>query len=761
MLLWVASGCVLDPVESPVTPSSGGLVLKLQGSKLGITRAEVADNERESALDHIDVVIFSDANYKDEQINIYNERFYTSDSDGSVKLNCNIEELFAVGKRYWVYVIGNSSQDESYFSASSIGNIQALESAVQRDENIHLTGLGLQHSPSLFLMDGIAYMGSSEPSAPSALIINDGSLSNEIIEINVRLRRAAAKFVVKIFPHENIAFRDNISGSTPGYYLRNLPIATKVVEDYDGVVEKATDLMTTNEANTSLFNFNTDSEGNITSISVEGYMYSHSWTTNESFSYATNLLVDIPVTHTTTDNNGNKQFTDYPMSYYQIPLSRDFAFKRNHYYEVEVHINAPGAEDISEPVVIEELNYSVYEWTERTIDVGGVAGPEYLMVNRNQLNIYNSDIDSESLYFSSSSPVTITVSECYYIDKYGEQVDISPSRYNVSGSAADSEAIQGNIVVRSDVPTNNTIRYFTLLVTNQTGQQEKIIVKQHPLIYITNELPWFSYRDDFYYRSGEGHTFTNCNSNSVSGDLPTTFLYPGDRIASVAVRRVSSSGDITYTYNRDAGSSRGFFTSKYRGSGSGKSYQSNFYYYRSNTSSSSSCESSTNVRNYHVRMTATSDQYTLGLPRLDENGVTDSGEDNARLVSPSFVIASRLGAVYSTSGGLSSLDEDEKLKVFADHCKNYVEVDDIDDRKDRNNIIIHDNWRLPTRAEIEIIISLQGSADQDADAIDYLLNGAYYMSADGPVFNPKNSDGHSESQASRNDVAIRCVRDEY
>lgn len=153
---------------------------------------------------------------------------------------------------------------------------------------------------------------------------------------------------------------------------------------------------------------------------------------------------------------------------------------------------------------------------------------------------------------------------------------------------------------------------------------------------------------------------------------------------------------------------------------------------------------------------ASSDKYTLGRPRIDENGYTASDEENAKLVSPSFVIASRLGAIYATSGGLSNLTNEQKLIVFADHAKNYVEVDDIDDKKDANNVVVYDNWRLPTKAEIEIIIELQGEDGQNAEAIDYLLNGAYYMSASGPVYNPKHTNGSSSSN-----VAVRCVRDVY
>ena len=139
-----------------------------------------------------------------------------------------------------------------------------------------------------------------------------------------------------------------------------------------------------------------------------------------------------------------------------------------------------------------------------------------------------------------------------------------------------------------------------------------------------------------------------------------------------------------------------------------------------------------------------------------------SDEENSKLVSPSFVIASRLGAVLSTYSGLGSMSNDKKLIAFADHCKNYVEVDDLNDDK-KDPVEVHDNWRLPTEAEIRIIIDIQGASGVNADAIDYLLNGAYYMSASGPVYNPKNADNEAElaDPMKATDVAIRCVRDAF
>ena len=108
------------------------------------------------------------------------------------------------------------------------------------------------------------------------------------------------------------------------------------------------------------------------------------------------------------------------------------------------------------------------------------------------------------------------------------------------------------------------------------------------------------------------------------------------------------------------------------------------------------------------------------------------------------------------------MSADKKLVVFADHCKNYVEVEDVnDDGKTKGEV--YDNWRLPTEAELKIIMDLQGGDGVDAEAIDFLLNGGYYMSASGPVFNPKNTSNVREAadKWSVSDVAIRCVRDAY
>jgi len=193
---------------------------------------------------------------------------------------------------------------------------------------------------------------------------------------------------------------------------------------------------------------------------------------------------------------------------------------------------------------------------------------------------------------------------------------------------------------------------------------------------------------------------------------------------------------------------------------------------------------------------ASSGDYILGKPKITD-GITDPGTDNAQIVSPSFMIASRL-AVITTSNINTSQDRpaepnpqdynaewdwrnrqwnwdnatqaqidaynaaleayqnfdanDVYLKIYAEHCKQYVEVYDPDNNPNTDNAIHYDDWRLPTAAELGIIYKYQGDEDESADAIDYLLNAGAYFSASGPVTNP----GYNMTGTS-----VRCIRDAY
>ena len=66
--------------------------------------------------------------------------------------------------------------------------------------------------------------------------------------------------------------------------------------------------------------------------------------------------------------------------------------------------------------------------------------------------------------------------------------------------------------------------------------------------------------------------------------------------------------------------------------------------------------------------------------------------------------------------------------------------------------VVLNDWRLPTTAELKIIMKYQGTKTEDADAIDHLLNADYYWSASERVYNEKNSSSGT---------SIRCIRDNF
>lgn len=776
-LLGIA-GCESPVDHNPELPERDDYI-KLYFAPYGTTRGTIEDNECESFLSHLDVVIYKVKEEGSTYEGFYHERVNVTNTPDGVTHIKRTKQDFEEGAKYKVYVIANSDVDESaYYQSDKIVNHDTFLKLDQTNRNIHLSGIDFGNPdfeyPYMFLMDGVAYMGTTEPAQGGAIVINDGTTDD--VTLKVTLRRAAAKIIVTIKPGDKVTFTPELMAKSQGYLLRNMPIRTTLTaEGGYPLTEGDTRPYWTSPtiSQSPYFQLVDDGKGGYY-LQITAYCYSHTWESAEVFYKGTSLVVMLPMIYKESEDSAA---VEYINNYYQLSISKSEAggskhlIKRNTLYDLRVTLNAPGAEDYTAPEEIKDLEYFTTPWEKVDLNVSGETPVKYLKVNKEKLYMYNISDDATSLYFSSSSPVTVKLKgSAYYYNKYNVKTTLNNNAVDIYATT-EAGSVSGNISVHSDIPTNNTIRYFTLEVRNQDGLVEYIDVEQYPLIYITNGLPWYSYRDDYYYRTNEGHSWTgNVDKSTTSGDSPTTYQYDGDHIVSIyTIDNVDlTTKKVKYTYSSAKSSNnRGWTCSKVRGNmaNDGKLYAINYYSFsyksRRWTKSTSSCETH-NVRNYHVRMMASSGEYTLGRPALDEYGYTAGDADNAKLVSPSFVIASRLGAVLSTYSNLSSMSNDKKLIAFADHCKNYVEVDDVnDDGKTAGKV--YDNWRLPTEAELKIIIEIQGTSGQNADAIDYLLNGGYYMSASGPVFNPKNNDGTTELKdpMKATGVAIRCVRDAY
>ena len=794
-LLIVFGGLLACSGEEGIWQEEKGASIKLRFTD-GVSRA--ADESIERAISHLDVFFF-DASQGEIAESAIHERIQNpavsgDNSQGMVKLTTPLS-AFQERPDNYVYVIANAKDD-----LSGIKTLNALKSAIQEDERIHVSGLAnVVGAPQFFLMDGRA---TAEGNAVSAInnAVKITSTSTDDVILDVTLKRAVAKVVVTLTEGANYKFlQDTKLNSAKGYYFRNMPYKTKIVENEASPYpdwENGNDyLRIPTPANDAAFVFGRNE------VKVTAYVYSHSWGTSDGNNYhsrGTSLVVNIPLwkdldgdqiidkgDHGVADNE--KQEKEYfENSFYQIPVveasdNGNYYINRNTLYTITATINAPGAEDNKLPVTLDNLSYRTEPWGEDLVNVGGENSPKFLEVNQEVLEMHNVEEDATSLFFTSSSPVTITVGEAYYYNKYGVKISLDDTQKQASipSPVWDRAALVGGITVKSNLPQNLTARYFTLKVQNQDDMSKTIRVIQYPVICVDNQLGWYSYRSDFYmdYENPEedGRVSVKAvvgdNGSYVGNDYGTRPGYQGDSyfFASKVIAGAQSNGDYQsdfYAYN-NVGT---WWRPKYE-----------FVY--------DECEVH-NMRMYQIRVKSSSADYVVGIPRLDENGYTDRSAENEKLVSPSFMIASRLGAAIPTYGDLDLLHQggsnkddktsglyydetsqtfkvgylngsifvdggtynnnnDQLLKFFEDHCANYVEV-----VGNATNKKVYKDWRLPTAAEIIFIINNQGASGEDAASIDYLLNGGFYYSASGPVYNLKR-------MSNQTDKAIRCVHDIY
>ena len=697
------------------------IILNLASGKLPLTRANVEANGAEIAVSHLDVLIFNQDGTK-----VWHERV-DGIKDGKDKITLSAQRsTFDENESYWVYLIANSTADVSIFEDENF-TLTSLNALKQEDKDIHMTGLASATGvPQTFLMDGVAYpKGEQEPATVKMVVLNSGDKTNDT-ELQTVLRRAAAKIVVNIKSGEHVQFDNGPQTYHAGYYLRNMPYSTSVIKP--AMMDKDdAELMTPELNNGGYFKWTPSV------ITVTAYAYAHVWDNASTLEKEVRLIVNIPMNYL-PDNATEWKFLDN--SYYQIPVSTKKELNRNTCYEVNVTVDAPGGSNPSKPVLLKDISYSVRDWDEERINVGGDTDrPAYLTLNEYEMEMHNMADDNTTLEFASSSEVTATIDRVYYIDKFGQEKELT----QITNGSADEwgenigsdyrpnwknrciikitpdENITGKIQVHGDVPGNNAVRYIIFTVENEEGIKREVKVAQYPLEYITNIQGWYSYRSDF-----GGTTWENYRDPSQKR---------------VSAYNYDSRND-TWSYSATRYGNDYIFTSKVAeeietGSNRGKSSISYYYYNRWQTSlSTNEIWNAGNARMYHVQITASSGDYTLGQPRIT-NGKTDPGEDNAELVSPSFMIASQLGAVFSIS--------DEEMA--ASHCREYVEV--------AQDGTVYDDWRLPTRAELEIIMEFQYKENA---AMDEVLAGPSYWSASGLVYNNKGS-GTAKT--------IRFIRDAY
>lgn len=705
------SSCVRD--ELPVTVTGDdSIILQISSTDVKSKAIDVtAIGDAEKKIEKLDILIF-DSN---KEGLVARESFSTADLSGGRVVLRQKRSALPENARYWVYLVANSK-----VSLDGVTTMAELLSMKQSDPMIHVTGLGEENVPVSFLMDGIAYTGSAEPSIPGAVVLNDGVRQNNT-ELTVSLRRAAAKIVVSVKGGEGVKFTA-VPNNRRGFYLRNMPYETTLLSE----VSMTPALWTPDKINAERF-FDMSENVMPSSLDIVTYAYSTVWK-DAGMDRQTTMLVNIPMYVAKTvlkddgtveferDADGNVIFEETPRAenWYRIPLTRTQELKRNHCYRLSLKLNAQGATDEYKPVEIPDIDYKVLDWEEERIEIGGDDDtPQYLTVNRESLEMHNMESDNTSLRFNSSSEVTVTVKNAYYYNKFGQKTAVANMILQQIAATPDP-GMTGYIKVYSPMSTNNTIRYIELEVKNKGGITRNVVISQYPLEYITNIQGHYSYRSDFGGTNWEKHDNDRYVATSWSNAKWSHSKRPsGDFVSKVADKKSDGTSTISY------------YAYGYYGGFLG------FTWYDTDDPRKTTVSNLNNARMYHVRITASSSDYTLGRPRI-VNDITDGGQDNAKLVSPSFMIASQLGAVQTSS--FASVEQ------CASHCKEYVEV--------AEDGTVYDDWRLPTEAELRIIAKFQR---MEGSAIDVVLAGREYWSASGTVDLGQGSDG----------TAIRCIRDAY
>lgn len=637
----------------------------------------------------------SDANLNEDKLYNFNIKMFGEYNE------CKVDKTFTDGLKSGEekviaqnnWKVENDLQEGNTYSVKSVANATGSGN-VQTDEDIWKPYDATNNSNKMFLM-------SSEQNYP---------VTKEPTQtIPVNLARAAAKIALTIHV--------DVEGYTAGqakWQLKNYNAKTTIFGNNTASELKDGEMV--------------EAQGGSGEYTVTTYSYATLWTDDTN---APAIYLQVPLTA-----DGNTE-----MNYYKIPVRDPKAtgedakkLNRNTIYTIDAKINNKGGSSEIEYITTGKVVYDVLPWSDGgTTDID--ANTSYLMVTPKVVYMKNVDTDM-SVTYKSSSPVKILSKKVYYIDNEGN-TEVYSEGYKetinetvtytttekvwvwdglFSGHYEDREVektekkevpfypyptkmllqnekdgdnLGGKIVINSPIPKNRFSKYIVLTLKNAEGKEATVKYKQSPLIETQN------FFGDYSSRSVAGWAYRRPNGELVRNGLKKSD-YEGGYNA-----KYYENGDIKYFSDKTS---------------SGK----------------------TNNRMYIIQVSSTKNsKYNIAHPNTDKA----TGYTNDEVVSPAFMIASQLGAVYS-----SKFNQD-KAKT---HCETYREV-----KKENGKQVIYDGWRLPTKTEIQFIVDFQQESfkrndNKEIKPIKPVLQGAYYYTLN----NKSVETGYSSSG-----TFVRCVRD--
>ena len=373
---------------------------------------------------------------------------------------------------------------------------------------------------------------------------------------------------------------------------------------------------------------------------------------------------------------------------------------RNHELLVYGYFNAEGHL---------ELNYAILDWDQTANTTVETKDLSYLNVYPTLVFMRNVEKNQE-VNFSASNACTVTIEEVYYYDKNNNKKTISSGSDQYPIVTITDGAKQGKVSISSKVPTNLSVKYIRIKVTSGDKSQE-VLVKQYPLEYIQAIDGWYSTKSiEGWIDWGNDHERTTTNKTSSDNNFQAkVYTY-----VTYQYWWPTTSGTYIWAYNYDES------TQKAQLSGAPITAQSNNHM-------------------YVVQITETDGTYTIGhVNNIDET--TKLSDEN--VVSPAFSLASQLGTVAAFENDREQWSSGQTAgQKAAQHCADYVEVATDGTR--------YKDWRLPTEAEIGVIVKYQ--YNQSQDVMSEVLRGHSYWALSGKTVTA-NSSGSGQGY-------VRCVRD--
>ena len=691
LLAWLLPACTADDDLAPAVKPAEGLTISLETPGV-LSRATIAGDDalKENTISQAQLLIFNSEGRRTPDG--YRSFEFTDGKTEAVIATGNWKnntQLFnkGAGAAYDIYVVANAHEGST--SLQNVETLDGLLSAVDKDADIWKLeganiGTGTVYTNKRFAMSGVS----------SGFVPN--KVDNEYT-ISVPMERLAAKVEV------NITFSNEFKAKfTPiGFYSSLRNYATRSLLRADKEASFTDRDIAGNEANDPMV---AAPEKNYEECTAKLVLYTYPTDWGGDVLQETFVLLNMPGSYTEQEG---AQPESKGSNYYKIPVRLGDAaahqLNRNTIYRVKVTIDRMGQPQLDVPVELKPT-YEVIPWTTVTIDVDG-GNLNYLELLKEEIIMKNID-ESLEQYFTSSSPVTASIDEVYYYDKYGAKQTISSYNYGRYGISVEPAAGNfGNVTINSDVPTNNGIRYIKVTVTNEQGLSKEFTVKQYPLEYIVTVPGWYSYRTDNMCAGKvvnweAGKFDRNLNQPVTSANNFRSKVYDEDE-----------NEIYTYNYTRDS-----WFGVPI----------SDWYVTKGTRQNGND-----NNKMYFVRITKTSNEYVLSVPAMDKDGYTESSPENNKLVAPAFMIASQLGTVSPQS-----------FASAKEHCKQYAEKSIAEQ--------VYDDWRLPTEAELEIIDKYQNTT---GSVIDEVLGGKYYWAASGKAYKTQKGTEGTEYEA-----YIRCIR---